>query len=198
MKRVFDVVIAGAGLVVLSPVMLLVAILVRITMGRPVLFRQERPGLNGVPFTMFKFRTMRGEYDENGKQLDDGQRLTRTGTFLRSTSLDELPSLWSVIRGDMSLVGPRPLMMEYLPRYSDRQWRRHEVLPGVTGWAQVNGRNATTWEERFELDVWYVDNRSLLLDLRILVMTIARVLRRDGINQPGEATMSPFQGHERN
>lgn len=198
MKRVFDAVIAGAGLVVLSPVMLLVAILVRITMGRPVLFRQERPGLNGVPFTMFKFRTMRGEYDENGKQLDDGQRLTRTGTFLRSTSLDELPSLWSVIRGDMSLVGPRPLLMEYLPRYSDRQWRRHEVLPGVTGWAQVNGRNATTWEERFELDVWYVDNRSLLLDLRILVMTIARVLRRDGINQPGEATMSPFQGHERN
>ena len=196
MKRLLDLLIGSATLVVLSPVMLAIALVVRISMGMPVLFRQERPGLNGAPFTMIKFRTMRSAYDQDGKRLADADRLTRIGAFLRSTSLDELPSLWSVVRGDMSLVGPRPLLMEYLPRYSDRQWRRHEVRPGVTGWAQVNGRNATTWEERFDLDVWYVDNQSLLLDLRILLMTIARVLRRDGINQAGQATMSPFTGHE--
>jgi lipopolysaccharide/colanic/teichoic acid biosynthesis glycosyltransferase len=174
-----------------------VAMAVRRTLGRPVLFRQVRIGLEGRPFTLLKFRTMREATDAAGTPLSDAARLTGFGRWLRATSLDELPSLWNVVRGDMALVGPRPLLPEYLPLYSPRQARRHEVLPGITGWAQVNGRNALTWEERLEMDVWYVDHRSVGLDLRILLRTIGAVARRDGIAQPGHATMEPFKGaHE--
>ena len=194
-KRGLDIGLAAMALVLAAPVLLLVAIAVRVNLGGPVLFRQQRPGLHGRPFTMVKFRTMRDALGRDGRQLPDADRLTPFGTLLRSTSLDELPELWNVVRGDMSLVGPRPLLMEYLDRYTPEQARRHEVRPGVTGWAQVNGRNALSWEERFRLDVWYVEHRSLRLDLRILLRTLALVLRRTGVSAQGDATMPVFQGN---
>ncbi len=192
-----DLGVALAGLALLWPVMLGVALAVRLKLGRGVLFRQVRPGLGGRPFTMYKFRTMREAAGPDGTPLPDCERLTPLGRFLRSTSLDELPELYNVLRGDMSLVGPRPLLMQYLERYTPQQARRMEVRPGITGWAQVRGRNALSWEERFALDVWYVDNRSLLLDLRILLMTVASVARREGVCQPGHATMAEFMGSKR-
>ena len=181
-------------LVVMAVPMVIIALLVRGTMGTPVLFRQLRPGLKGRPFELLKFRTMTNEFDEKGNLLQDEVRLTRTGRLIRQFSLDELPQLINVLRGDMSLVGPRPLLMEYLPLYSPEQARRHEVRPGITGWAQVNGRNELTWEARFELDVWYVKHRTLWLDLKILGLTLLRVLRAQGINEPGAATMTRFTG----
>jgi len=193
-KRLFDLLIAGIALVVLSPLLLMLAVLVRLSVGSPILFRQLRPGLHGRPFTLYKFRTMTGARDANGHLLPDADRLTPFGRFLRSTSLDELPELWNVLKGDMSLVGPRPLLMRYLDRYTPEQARRHEVKPGLTGWAQVNGRNALTWEERFDLDVWYVDNDSLWLDLRIIALTAWKILKREGIRQPGQATVEEFMG----
>jgi lipopolysaccharide/colanic/teichoic acid biosynthesis glycosyltransferase len=194
MKRVFDLVVAAAAVVLLAPLMLGIALAVRLCLGRPVLFVQERPGHGGAPFRMVKFRTMRDALDAQGRPLPDGERLTRLGSFLRSTSLDELPELWNVLRGDMSLVGPRPLLMEYLPRYSAEQARRHEVKPGITGWAQVNGRNALSWDEKFALDVWYVDHACLRLDLKIIALTFWKIIRRDGISQAGYATMPVFMG----
>lgn len=194
MKRVVDVVGAGAGLVVLAPVMAVVAVLVRVKLGSPVLFRQERAGLGGESFRLTKFRTMTDERDADGLLLPDEDRLPPFGRFLRSTSLDELPELVHVLRGEMSLVGPRPLPVRYLDRYSARQARRHEVLPGVTGWAQVNGRNSADWPERFEMDVWYVEHRSLLLDLRIIWRTLRVVVGRGGVNEDGQATMTEFLG----
>lgn len=196
LKRIFDISVSVVTLLLLAPVMALVAWQIRRRLGSPVLFRQVRPGLNGKPFKMVKFRTMRDAVDAQGNPLPDSERLTPFGTFLRSTSLDELPELWNVLKGDMSLVGPRPLLMEYLPLYSAEQYRRHEVRPGVTGWAQVNGRNALSWEERFKLDVWYVDNRSFWLDLKILLLTIKKVFIREGISGEGEATMSKFTGNK--
>lgn len=195
-KRLIDVLIAFSGLLFLAPLMVVLAALIRLQMGSPVIFRQTRPGLGGRPFRMLKFRTMRDVFDTQGHSLPDDQRITRLGSFLRSTSLDELPELWNVLKGDMSLVGPRPLLTEYLPLYSAEQARRHEVRPGITGWAQVNGRNALSWDERFRLDVWYVDNCSLWLDIRILLMTIRKVLAREGISAEGEVTMSRFTGPE--
>jgi lipopolysaccharide/colanic/teichoic acid biosynthesis glycosyltransferase len=194
MQRIFDIFAACIGLIVFSPVLIIVAILVGRQMGKPVLFRQTRPGLHGVPFRMIKFRTMRDAVDASGVPLPDAARLTRLGRFLRSSSLDELPELWNVLKGEMSLVGPRPLLMEYLPLYSAEQARRHEVRPGVTGWAQVNGRNALSWEDKFALDLWYVENRSLWLDLKIVWLTIRKVIKRDGISAEGEATMPKFTG----
>lgn len=191
-KRGIDLVCAAIGLMLLSPVMLAVWLVVRVTLGSPALFRQERPGQGGTPFVLVKFRTMLAS---GGKESTDAERLTRLGRFLRATSLDELPELWNVLRGEMSLVGPRPLLMEYLPLYSAEQARRHEVRPGITGWAQVHGRNAVEWRERLALDVWYVDHHSLGLDLRILWRTIAQVLSRRGISQPGHVTMEPFRGN---
>ncbi|MFG9907290.1 sugar transferase [Pseudomonas aeruginosa] len=196
-KRLFDIVASLLGLLLLSPVILFVAWQIRRKLGKPVLFRQVRPGVGGHPFEMIKFRTMRDAVDANGNALPDVERMTPCGNFLRSTSLDELPELWNVLKGDMSLVGPRPLLMEYLPLYSVEQYRRHELRPGVTGWAQVNGRNALSWEERFELDVWYVDNRSFWLDLKIILMTLKKVFVREGISADGEATMSKFTGSEK-
>ena len=193
-KRLFDFLAAVLGLIVLSPLLLVVAGLIRWRMGAPVLFRQVRPGYRGKPFAMYKFRTMREAYDQAGEPLPDAERLTALGRFLRKTSLDELPELWNVVKGDMSLVGPRPLLMEYLARYTPEQARRHDVTPGITGWAQVNGRNALSWEDKFAYDVWYVNNWSLWLDLRTLLATIAALLRREGISQPGEATMREFLG----
>jgi sugar transferase EpsL len=193
-KRTLDAVAAFVALVLLSPLMLGVAALVRWAMGPPVLLRQTRPGLGGRAFTMYKFRTMHDLRDSAGVLLPDEVRLTRVGRFLRETSLDELPELLNVFRGEMSLVGPRPLLMEYLPLYSPEQARRHDVRPGITGWAQVNGRNALTWEERFRLDVWYVEHRGCWLDLRILALTVWRVLTRAGISQKGHATMERFRG----
>jgi lipopolysaccharide/colanic/teichoic acid biosynthesis glycosyltransferase len=193
-KRITDVTVSAAGLLLLSPLLAVVALAVRLTLGRPVLFRQLRPGLAGVPFVMFKFRTMREVGGAAGAALPDSTRLTRLGRFLRSSSLDELPELFNVLRGEMSLVGPRPLLPEYLPLYTAEQARRHEVRPGITGWAQVNGRNALSWEKKFELDVWYVDHGSLLLDLKILLLTARRVLVREGISQEGHATMERFRG----
>ena len=193
-KRFLDVLLVLLASPVWLPVAGAVAVMVRSRLGRPVLFVQERPGLEGQPFRMYKFRTMNAAVDAHGRPLPDEQRLPPFGRLLRSTSLDELPELWNVLRGDMSLVGPRPLLMEYLPRYSARQARRHHVRPGITGWAQVNGRNGRSWGERFELDIWYVENRSLLLDLRILMMTIGKVLRREGITEGAAATMSKFTG----
>lgn len=190
LKRALDVALSGAGLVVAAAPMAVIAAAVRVTMGRPVLFRQTRPGSGGQPFTLLKFRTMRD--DESAG--NDAERLTRLGRWLRSTSLDELPELVNVLVGDMSLVGPRPLLMEYLDLYSDEQGRRHEVRPGLTGWAQVAGRNAVGWDERLTLDVWYVDNHTLGLDLRILARTIASVIRREGISAPGHPTMERFRG----
>lgn len=194
MKRAFDLFVGAVGLVLLSPLLALLAVVVWCSVGRPVLFRQMRPGLNGELFWLIKFRTMTDERDAEGTLLPEAERLTRVGRFLRSTSLDELPELWNVVKGDMSLVGPRPLLPEYLPRYTSRQARRHEVRPGITGWAQINGRNAVSWEDRFELDVWYVENRSFLLDLRILAQTIVQVIRRDGVSNPGHVTMPRFEG----
>jgi sugar transferase EpsL len=196
-KRLLDLVLAGTALVALSPLMIVLAILVRTRLGSPVLFAQVRPGKHGRPFRMIKFRTMTDGRDADGQLLPDEARLTGFGRFLRSTSLDELPELWNVLLGHMSLVGPRPLLMQYLPLYSDEQRRRHEVLPGLTGWAQVSGRNRTTWDERFAQDVWYVDHTSLAVDLRILVLTVLKVLRRDGVSAEGHATMPAFQGCER-
>jgi sugar transferase EpsL len=195
-KRGLDVVVATIGLVVLAPILAMVAMAIRWRLGSPVLFRQQRPGYRGCPFTLIKFRTMLDESGSDGEPLPDHARLTALGRFLRSTSMDELPTLWNVARGDMSLVGPRPLLMEYLPLYSAEQMRRHDVRPGVTGWAQTNGRNTVSWEKKFELDIWYVDNRSLWLDLKILALTVGNVLRRKGISQPGRATADPFRGND--
>lgn len=194
-KRLIDFIGAFVGLVILLPVIIIIALLVRFNMGSPVLFRQVRPGLHGKPFNMYKFRTMNEASDKEGNLLPDEQRLTRLGRFLRSTSLDELPELWNVLKGEMSLVGPRPLLMEYLERYTPQQRRRHEVKPGITGWAQVNGRNTITWEEKFELDVWYVDNWDLWLDIKILCLTVCKVLKREGISAEGQATMPEFKGY---
>lgn len=195
-KRLFDVSFSCMALIFLSPFLLLIGFIVYVTHGKPVLFRQKRPGLRCGPFYMIKFRTMRDTVDSNGRPLSDEARLTPFGQFLRSTSLDELPELWNVFKGDMSLVGPRPLLMEYLPLYDKHQARRHQVRPGITGWAQVNGRNAITWEEKLKLDIWYVDNQSFWLDIKIILMTIKKVLTRDGINAEGEATMSKFTGNK--
>lgn len=193
-KRGLDLVVAALGLLLLSPLLLVLAGLVRLRLGSPVLFSQMRPGLHGRPFRLHKFRTMNEARDSGGVLLPDRDRLTGLGRLLRVTSLDELPELWNVLRGEMSLVGPRPLLMEYLPLYSPVQARRHEVRPGLTGWAQVNGRNALTWEARFEFDVWYVDHHSLALDARILLMTLSTVWRREGISHPAHATMEKFKG----
>ena len=195
-KRLFDLVISIFGIFIIALPLLLLAWQVRQKLGSPVFFSQLRPGLNGQPFRMVKFRTMTGECDASGTLLPDAQRLTSFGRFLRATSLDELPELWNVLRGEMSLVGPRPLLMEYLPLYSPEQARRHEARPGITGWAQVNGRNAISWPDKFTLDVWYVDNQNLWLDIKILCMTVRKVLMRDGISAGGEATMSKFTGTE--
>ena len=194
-KRLFDLLAASLGLLVISPVLLAVAILVRIYHGSPVLFGQKRPGLHGQPFRIFKFRTMTDARAADGSPLPDEQRLTRLGRFLRASSLDELPELFNVLRGEMSLVGPRPLLMQYLERYSPEQSRRHDVLPGITGWVQVNGRNALTWEDKFRLDVWYVDHWSFWLDMKILFLTVSKVFKREGISQPGHATMEEFMGN---
>jgi len=196
LKRTFDLFAAFFGLVALSPLLVILMVLVRVRLGTPVFFAQNRPGLHGRPFRMLKFRTMTDERDHQGNLLPDGVRLTRLGRFLRSSSLDELPELWNVLKGEMSLVGPRPLLMEYLPMYNDHQARRHEVRPGITGWAQVNGRNAISWDQKFDYDVWYVDNQSFWLDLKILLMTVWKVVRRDGISAAGEATMERFNGNQ--
>ncbi|MCY8039227.1 sugar transferase [Bacillus paralicheniformis] len=193
-KRFFDLALSVILLIALSPAMILTACLIRWKIGSPVLFRQTRPGLNGEPFTLYKFRTMTDERDEAGNLLSDEKRLTKTGRLIRKTSLDELPQLINVIKGDLSLVGPRPLLMEYIPLYTKRQWRRHEVKPGITGWAQINGRNKVTWEEKFELDVWYVDHRSFLLDLKILLLTIVKVLKSEGVSQDRHVTAEKFTG----
>jgi sugar transferase EpsL len=193
-KRVFDITLVLLGLPILVPIYILVALLVRIKLGSPILFKQRRPGLNKQFFNMIKFRSMTMKSDASGVLLSDSNRLTRFGEFLRSTSLDELPSFWTVLKGEMSLVGPRPLLVEYLPLYSEKQSRRHEVKPGITGWAQVNGRNAINWDEKFDLDVWYVDNQSVWLDIKILFLTIKKVIMRDGISAKGDATMPPFKG----
>ena len=194
-KRLFDLFASALGLLLLSPVIAVLAWQIRRKLGSPVLFRQTRPGLHGKPFQMVKFRTMRDAIGPDGQPLPDSERMTPFGSFLRSASLDELPELWNVLKGDMSLVGPRPLLMEYLPLYSPEQARRHEVRPGITGWAQVNGRNAISWEDKFKLDVWYVDHCSLWLDLRILWMTVRKVLVRDGISAEGQATVEYFRGN---
>lgn len=194
-KRGFDVVVAAALLLCLCLPLALLALLIRIKLGSPVLFRQQRPGLHGQPFQMIKFRTMTDACGPEGALLPDAQRMTVLGRWLRATSLDELPELWNVLKGDMSLVGPRPLLMEYLTLYTVEQARRHEVRPGITGWAQVNGRNAIDWTQRFKLDVWYVDHQTLCLDLRILWLTLQKVWRREGISAEGEATMAKFKGN---
>lgn len=193
-KRLIDIAASAAALFVLAPALSMVWLVARLQMGAPVLFRQTRPGLAGRPFQMIKFRTMRDAVGPDGQPLPDAERLTRFGKWLRSTSLDELPELWNVLKGEMSLVGPRPLLMEYLPLYSPEQARRHEVRPGLTGWAQVNGRNAISWERKFALDVWYVDHQSLWLDLRIILMTVQKIIRRDGISAEGSVTMEKFTG----
>ena len=197
-KRALDLVVALAGLALLAPVLLGIALAVRIGLGRPVLFRQQRPGLGGRPFALLKFRTMTDAHDAAGEPLPDDRRLTPLGQLLRRTSLDELPELINVLKGDMSLVGPRPLLIDYLPHYSPEQARRHEVRPGLTGWAAVNGRNATSWEQRLAQDVWYVDHRSFALDCRILLMTVVKVIRQEGISQDGHATMPRFDEELRN
>ena len=194
-KRLIDLILTILGLALLSPILLIISILVAIKHGFPVLFRQKRPGYHGEIFTIYKFRTMKNLTDAQGALLPDSERLTDFGQFLRSTSLDELPELFNVLKGDMSLVGPRPLLIAYLPLYDQFQARRHEVLPGITGWAQIHGRNALDWQEKFALDVWYVDHWSLSLDIKILAETIVKVLRREGISQPGQATAQPFTGN---
>ena len=193
-KRALDIVLSALALIILSPVALIVAIAIRLTMGPPVIFSQVRPGLHGKPFVMYKFRTMLDLRDEEGNLLPDEVRLTKLGRFLRRSSLDEIPEFWNVLKGDMSLVGPRPLLMEYLPLYTKEQARRHEVKPGMTGWAQVNGRNAISWEEKFKLDVWYVDNVSFWIDIKILSLTFWKVLKSEGVSQPGRATVDYFHG----
>ena len=195
LKRVFDVLFASFLLFLLAPVLTLVALLVRISLGNPVIFHQARPGLHGKPFNIFKFRSMLDVADSHGNSLPDEERLTPFGKFMRATSLDEQPELWNVIKGDMSLVGPRPLLMEYLPLYNKEQFRRHEVRPGITGWAQINGRNAISWEEKFDLDVWYVKNQSFWLDIKILILTIKKVFIREGISAEGAATIPMFAGN---
>lgn len=194
MKRIFDFLGALVGVLLLSPIIVIVAWKIRNNLGSPVLFHQQRPGLNGNPFDMVKFRTMKDAFDEDGNPLPDAERMTPLGHQLRNTSLDELPELWNVLKGDMSLVGPRPLLMQYLPLYTSRQARRHEVRPGITGWAQVNGRNAISWENKFELDVWYVENHSLWLDIKILFLTIKKVIAREGVSAEGCVTIEPFCG----
>ena len=195
-KRLIDIICSLIGLILFFPILLVVALLIRINLGSPVFFTQTRLGKYGKEFKMIKFRTMKDSLDKFGQLLPDEQRLTKFGKILRSTSLDELPELINVLKGDMTLVGPRPLLVEYKELYSERQFRRHEVSPGITGWAQINGRNAISWNERFELDVWYVDNISFLLDMKILVMTILKVIKRDGINEQGQASMSKFTGNK--
>ena len=195
-KRLFDFLVAVTAGFILSPVIVVTALLVRFKLGSPILFQQVRPGKDGKPFKMIKFRSMLDAVDSDGNVLPDEQRLTRFGKILRSSSLDELPGLWNVIKGDMSLVGPRPLLMEYLPRYNAEQYRRHDVKPGITGWAQVNGRNAISWDQKFELDVWYVDNQSLWLDVRILFLTVKKVISREGIVSNGSATTTYFTGND--
>ena len=197
MKRVFDIICSSLAICILVPFLIAVAVLVRINFGSPILFAQLRPGRRGRPFWMIKFRSMTNSVGSDGALLSDADRLTAFGRFLRASSLDELPELWNVLKGDMSLVGPRPLLMEYLPLYTLEQARRHEVRPGITGWAQVNGRNALSWEEKFKLDVWYVDNRSLWLDIKILWLTVKKVLVREGISAAGDATMPKFTGSAR-
>lgn len=197
MKRLFDFIVSLFVIVLLSPIFLILIIVIFFKMGRPVFFRQDRPGLHGEIFSMIKFRTMLIATDQHGNELSDAERLTMFGKFLRSSSLDELPELWNVLKGDMSLVGPRPLLVKYLPLYSKEQARRHEVRPGVTGWAQVNGRNAIDWDEKFALDVWYIDNQSFYLDMKILLLTVKKVLFRDGITSEGSATMSEFTGSKK-
>ena len=194
LKRALDILGSAFGLIVFSPILIVISLMICREMGSPVLFRQTRPGLHGKPFQMIKFRTMRNALDDKGRPLPDAERLTTLGRLLRSSSLDELPELWNVLKGDMSIVGPRPLLMEYLPLYSPEQARRHEVRPGVTGWAQVNGRNAISWDEKFALDVWYVDNWGLWLDLKIIWLTIRKVIKREGISAAGDATMPKFSG----
>jgi len=194
LKRLMDVFIGGAALLLLAPLMAVIALVIWLAMGRPVLFRHVRPGYKARPLVLLKFRTMNNLCDAQGRPLSDAERLTSLGKLLRRLSLDELPQLWNVLRGDMSLVGPRPLLMDYLERYSPEQARRHEVKPGITGWAQVNGRNALSWEQKFKRDVWYVDNQSLWIDLRIMFQTLSKALKRDGINQPGQATAEEFLG----
>ena len=193
-KRLFDLALTIPGVILISPLLGLVAILVRLKLGQPVLFRQVRPGYKGKPFTLYKFRTMKVSRNAEGSLLPDSERLTSLGRFLRSFSLDELPELINVLRGEMSLVGPRPLLMQYLERYTSEQARRHDVIPGMTGWAQINGRNLLTWEDKFRFDVWYVDNWSLWLDVKILLLTLWRALTREGISQPGHATAEEFMG----
>jgi len=195
-KRPLDFVFSLAAIIILSPILLLIALLVRIKLGSPVIFKQQRPGMNEKIFTLYKFRTMTDERDEKGELLPDEVRLTNFGKFLRASSLDELPELFNILKGDMSIVGPRPLLVEYLPLYNAHQRRRHEVRPGLTGWAQVNGRNAISWEEKFNYDVEYVDNLSFFLDVKIIFLTIMKVLKREGINQEGRATMEPFRGSQ--
>ena len=196
-KRPLDIILSLIAIIVLSPLMLIIAVLVRIYLGSPVIFKQQRPGLNEKIFTMYKFRTMTDERDENGELLPDSERLTKFGKFLRSTSLDELPELFNILKGDMSIVGPRPLLVEYLPLYNEHQKRRHEVRPGLSGLAQVSGRNAISWEERFDLDVEYVDNVSFLLDIKIIFLTLKKVILREGINSNTSVTMEPFRGSEK-
>lgn len=195
-KRIFDLAVSFIGLIIASPVLLLTALIIRIKLGSPVIFTQQRPGLYGKPFYVYKFRTMTDDRDAEGQLLPDEIRLTKTGRLIRKLSLDELPQLLNVLKGELSLVGPRPLLMEYLPLYTPEQARRHEVKPGITGWAQVNGRNALSWEDKFKLDVWYVDNRSFILDLKILLLTVLKVFKSEGINQSGQATMEKFRGTE--
>ena len=194
MKRLFDLLVSIFILLILLPVIIIIALLIRFNLGRGVIFTQERPGLNGNVFSMMKFRTMLDFKDKQGNLLPDDERLTKFGSLLRSTSLDELPGLFNVLKGDMSLVGPRPLLVQYLPLYSDEQARRHNVRPGVTGWAQVNGRNAISWEQKFKFDVWYVDNHNILIDLKILLLTVKKVFIRDGISANGHVTIEPFKG----
>lgn len=194
-KRFMDIAASGTALVVLSPVLAVTAYKVKMNLGSPILFKQTRPGLYGEPFEMIKFRTMLNAYDDEGNPLPNEQRHTKFGNFLRSASLDELPELWNVLKGDMSLVGPRPLLTDYLPLYNEEQARRHDVRPGITGWAQVNGRNAIRWEEKFELDTWYVDNQSLLLDLKIIFMTLKKVVIKEGVNASDTVTMTRFTGN---
>ena len=194
MKRLIDTLLIILALPLLIPVYILIALLIRINLGSPVMFKQSRPGLNGKLFYLIKFRTMTNNLDESGNSLSDGKRLTRFGKFLRSSSLDELPELWNVLNGNMSLVGPRPLLEEYLPLYSASQARRHNVKPGITGWAQINGRNTISWNDKFDYDLWYVDNQSFLLDIKIILLTIVKVISGDGVSAHGEATMSKFTG----
>lgn len=193
-KRLFDLALTIPGLLIISPILLLLAIYIRVRLGPPVLFQQLRPGLHGKPFVLYKFRSMTSEVDNQGKPLPDTQRLTYFGQFLRSFSLDELPELINVLKGEMSLVGPRPLLMQYLDRYTQEQARRHEVLPGITGWAQINGRNALTWDDKFRFDTWYVEHWSLQLDIKILALTFWKTIKREGISQPGHTTSEEFMG----